>query len=69
MSTAPEYSINIIDQFSARDSDDIVKSDLELTCDFCDAIVCDIEAGDNLLVLVKTALDHLDECPAAGGDA
>ena len=60
--TTPDHSITALGGFAARMSSDIVKSDLELTCDDCGQIVCDIEDGDNLLVLLQVAMDHLDEC-------
>lgn len=46
--------------FEARQSADEVKTDPELTCVECGAVVCDIEHGDTLATLVATAIDH--EC-------
>lgn len=50
--------MSTLEQFYARQSDDAVKVDLELTCDRCGFIVCDIEHGDTLAVLAATARDH-----------
>ena len=49
---------DILLEFSARASDDIVKRDLELTCDRCGDVVCDIETGDSLGVLANVADEH-----------
>lgn len=46
-------------QFFAQQSEDEVKIDLELWCSECDSLLCDIEAGDNLGVLVNVARDHI----------
>ena len=56
-----EHTRAILDTFTARRSDDAVKTDLELYCDRCpdDADwLCDVEHGDTLAVLVDVALDH-----------
>ena len=50
-------------EFEARQSDDDVKRDLELTHTVCGAHVCDIEPDDVLAVLVSVAADHFRECP------
>ena len=69
MSTPPENSISALGQFTALQSSDFVKTDLELTCDDCGQVICDVEDGDNLLVLLRTATAHLDECdPSAAPD-
>ena len=47
-----------LSQFTARQSSDDVKRDLELTCDKCGEHLCDIEHGDSLAVLAQVALDH-----------
>ena len=52
--------LEFLEGFEARQSDDIVKNDLELTCVTCHVVICDIEHGDTLAVLTRTALDH--EC-------
>ena len=52
MSTPPDHSISALGHFTALQSSDFVKTDLELTCDDCGQIICDIEDGDNLLVLL-----------------
>lgn len=63
------HSISALGHFTAMQSDDLVKTDLELTCDDCGEVICDIEDGDNLLVLLRTAMAHLDECdPSASSD-
>lgn len=49
---------DILLEFTARQSDDNVKRDLELTCDECGEIVCDVEAGDSLSVLADVADSH-----------
>jgi hypothetical protein len=62
-----EYTEAVLDQFTARQADDDVKTDLELVHDPCGTIVCDIQAGDTLAVLVRTALNHEETaCPAYG---
>ena len=48
-------------RFEARQSDDDLKIDLELTCVDCATVVCDIEQGDTLAVLARTADGHV--CP------
>lgn len=64
-----EYTNAVLEQFTARQSDDIVKRDLELIHEPCGALVCDIEPGDNLSVLVATALEHENiSCPAYSED-
>jgi hypothetical protein len=44
--------------FEAKQSDDDLKRDLELTCAECGEVVCDIEPGDDLDVLVSVAQGH-----------
>lgn len=46
-------------RFEARQSSDIVKTDLELTCTGCGEPICDVEPGDSLEVLVTTVLEHV----------
>jgi len=53
-------------RFDALQSDDEVKTDLELTCTECGTVVCDIEHGDNLKVLASVANDHV--CPRDDDD-
>ena len=50
-------------EFEARQSDDGVKRDLELTHAVCGTHVCDIEPDDTLGTLISVAEDHLRECP------
>ena len=45
-------------QFEARQSDDDMKTDLELTCVECGAVLCDVEADDSLGTLLGVAADH-----------
>ena len=45
-----------------RASTDIVKRDLEMTCDSCYAIICDVEDGDSLDILTQMSAEH--ECTA-----
>ena len=56
--TITEFDLAVLSQFEARTSDDEVKRDLELTCRSCDEVLCDIEHGDSLDVLVRTVADH-----------
>jgi hypothetical protein len=46
-------------RFECRQSDDDVKTDLELTCVDCGEVLCDVEADDCLAVLVRTADQHV----------
>lgn len=55
-------TLDALDGFEARQSSDIAKTDLELTCSACGEHLCDIEHGDTLSVLARTAADH--ECEA-----
>lgn len=41
-----------------RSPEDTVKSDDELWCGKCETLICDIEAGDTLDTLARTAMDH-----------
>lgn len=52
---------NDLGAFIARQSEDIAKLDLELTCGECGTVICDIQADDNLRSLVSVAEDHI--CP------
>lgn len=45
--------------------DDAAKSDDELICSRCDSVICDLENGDSLGLLVRTALDHRSVCRGA----
>ncbi len=55
-----------LSRFEARVSDDTVKRDPELVCSRCDEVLCDIEHGDTLDVLVGVATDH--RCGETGED-
>lgn len=58
MSNDTMINAEALTRFEARQSDDEVKTDLELTCTDCDEVICDIEPGDSLDVLASTALGH-----------
>ncbi len=47
--------------FTALESDDMVKRDLELTCCLCGTVVCDVESGDLLSTLADVADEHWRE--------
>lgn len=53
--------LELLEDFELRASEDIVKTDLELVCPFCDGVVCDAESGDSIGLLARTALGHLRE--------
>ena len=63
--TDPQASpvLGALNFFEARQSDDAVKRDLELTCTWCGTWICDIEHGDTLRVLASTAADHACDRP------
>jgi hypothetical protein len=44
--------------FEVRRSSDDVKRDHELPCPACRTLICDIQDGDTLGILVRTALGH-----------
>jgi hypothetical protein len=46
-----------------RASDDLIKRDLELTCNDCGEILCDAESGDTPLVLLEVEIAHAYVCP------
>ncbi|WP_431983795.1 hypothetical protein [Streptomyces qinglanensis] len=46
-------------------SADSVKTDLELTHTGCGERLCDVEAGDTLLMLIEMVADHETTCPQA----
>jgi len=45
-----------------RQSDDPVKTDLEVTCGRCTGVICDAQHDDTLDVLIRTAEHHLNQC-------
>jgi hypothetical protein len=47
-----------LQRFEALRSSDDVKTDLELTCIECKAVLCDIEDGDSLATLVRVTTEH-----------
>ncbi len=51
-----------LENFVATASDDPLKRDLELVCTKCKEVVCDIEDGDGLHILVGVAQDHIAVC-------
>jgi hypothetical protein len=59
-------SLQFLQFFEARQSDDDVKRDLELTCRTCHAHLCDIEPGDTLDVLVSVAEIHASSTAHGG---
>jgi len=50
--------ISELRNFTLRASSDIVKTDLELTCERCGHHICDAQHDDSLETLAGTALDH-----------
>ena len=42
----------------ALQSDDLVKTDLELTCTRCATILCDVEHGDHFQILLSVVAGH-----------
>lgn len=48
-----------LEEFELVRSDDAVKTDLELICLRCAALICDVQADDTLGVLVRTAVSHI----------
>jgi hypothetical protein len=53
--------------FELRRSSDIVKTDLELTCIDCDAVLCDAQDEDTLAILMDVANDHTCAYDPHGG--
>lgn len=58
----------VLYEFETRGSGDSVKIDKELVHVTCGSTVCDVEHGDNLLVLVRVAMDHYRECGGRKGE-
>lgn len=58
MGTLPAALDDRLEEFELRQSDDEVKTDLEVTCVQCDAVICDAEHSDTLGTLVRVVLDH-----------
>ena len=52
----------LIEDVEIRQPGDIAKKDDELHCPNCAGVICDVEPGDSLGLLVRTALDHLAVC-------
>jgi hypothetical protein len=50
--------LDALEGFEVQRSSDDVKRDHELTCPSCRKLICDIQDGDTLGVLVRTALAH-----------
>lgn len=53
----------LLNEFETRHSDDCVKRDLELIHTPCGTHICDVESGDTLEVLARTAGGHAASCP------
>lgn len=53
------YLSDSLHRFELKQSDDLVKTDLEVTCTECGEVICDAEAGDTLDLLARTADDHV----------
>jgi hypothetical protein len=51
--------MNVPGEFRIMVSEDPAKVDLELTCPDCLAVICDVESGDTLAVLLDTASEHI----------
>jgi hypothetical protein len=64
----PREMATALYQFEPRQSGDLVKTDLELTCRGCGEVLCDIEHGDDFNGLVAMALSHECRRPATGGE-
>jgi hypothetical protein len=58
MKTVEKRLRDLLGEFQAVASDDAVKSDLELTHTPCGGVVCDVEPGDTLDILVAVASEH-----------
>lgn len=54
--------VKLLDRIEFRQSEDEVKTDLEMTCSQCTGVICDVEPDDTLGTLVRTANSHLDGC-------
>lgn len=63
-----EAAQEILKDFTARRSDDDVKRDLELTCDDCGSIVCDIEPDDSMDILAEVMQSHRLEYHRRGSE-
>ena len=46
------------EQFTALDSGDGVKRDLELTCNYCGEVLCDLEPGDDIDTWARRVTAH-----------
>ncbi|MEO3857447.1 hypothetical protein [Acrocarpospora sp. B8E8] len=55
-------------QFVVYQSEDHVKTDLELTCTVCRQVLCDVEHNDDLIILVAFAIAHIKACPGDEDD-
>lgn len=53
------YDDRLLRRFEARNSTDVVKRSLELTCTECDEPLCDIEAGDSFDSLAIVMAEHV----------
>lgn len=57
MHVAPDLPA-ILESATCRLSDDPAKHDLELTCDECGEVICDVEDGDTIGILGSVVTDH-----------
>lgn len=57
-----KLNVGLLEHVVAKHSDDAAKHDMELVCTQCDEVLCDIEDGDTLTVLVSMATDHTEDC-------
>ena len=55
-------TIDVLEVVEIDGSDDEVKADPQLVCRRCGALICDVEHGDSIGLLVHCALDHLAAC-------
>lgn len=62
MSFLAETVEAVLETFTVAWSGDLAKRDPELVHGTCDEAVCDVEQGDTLAVLVRTALHHAADC-------
>jgi hypothetical protein len=47
--------------YTAQNSKDLAKLDLEAVCDKCDVVLCDIEDGDGGTLIAAVAATHYTE--------
>lgn len=64
MSVNIEADLERLERFSVRVTEEGL--DPELICDDCGEVVCDVEHGDRLGVLIRVALSHAEGPHEAG---